>query len=219
MPRLQHGPLVIPDPGIEQTFRRRRRGGNVNRPTQIPQTPIENMGDANPPPPPENTLHVADDKNRKIRDYATPGFNQLLSGIAPPNMTATHFELKPVMFEMIQTMGQFGGLPYEDPHSHLKSFLEIADAFSLNGVPEEALRLKLFPFTLRDRAKAWLNSQAPNSITTWKDLAEKFLQKYFPPTRNVKLRNDILLFRQETFHIASNWKPFTMVSPMLPKSS
>ena len=56
----------------------------------------------------------------KIEDYATPEFDRLNSGILRPNITTIQFELKPVMFKTIQEMGQFGGLPSEDPHSHLK---------------------------------------------------------------------------------------------------
>ncbi|KAI3734461.1 hypothetical protein L6452_13930 [Arctium lappa] len=183
MPRLQHGELIPLDPEIERTIRRRRRGrrGRGNR---QPNT----MGDVgggfnNPPPPPnvESTVKIADDKDRGIRDYATPEFAQLNSGILRPDITAANFELKPLMFQMIQTM----------------------------GVPQDALRLMLFTFSLRDRAKAWLNSQPPHSISTWADLAEKFLKKYFPPTRNVKLRNEILLFQQGDDEAVSDaWERF-----------
>ncbi|KAL5571470.1 hypothetical protein UlMin_021067 [Ulmus minor] len=66
----------------------------------------------------------------------------------------------------------------------------------INGVTYDILKLKLFPYSLRDRARAWLNSLPSDSITTWNDLAEKFLMKYFPPTKNAKLRNDITSFQQ-----------------------
>ncbi|XP_024962255.1 uncharacterized protein LOC112502535 [Cynara cardunculus var. scolymus] len=71
------------------------------------------MGDN--PPPQEAIVNIADDKNGGIRDYTTPEFGQLASGIGRPEMTATSFEPKPVMFQMIFAMGQFGGLSSEDP--------------------------------------------------------------------------------------------------------
>ena len=58
---------------------------------------------------------------------------------------------------MIQSSVQFYGLANEDPNAHITNFLEIYDAFKYNGVSDDAIRVRLFPFTLKDRAKAWLN--------------------------------------------------------------
>ncbi|KAL5547351.1 hypothetical protein UlMin_007038 [Ulmus minor] len=118
------------------------------------------------------------------------------TGIVRPEITANHFEFKPMMFQMLQTVGQFSGLPHEDPHLHLKQFLEVASNFKIPGVADDAFRLRLFPYSLKDRAKVWLNSLEPNSVTSWNGLAEKFLTKYFPPTKNARMRNDITSFRQ-----------------------
>ena len=70
----------------------------------------------------------------------------------------------------------------------------VSDAFKIAGATHDALRLRLFPYSLRDRARAWLNLLPSDSITTWNDLADKFLMKYFPPTKNTKLRNEITSF-------------------------
>ncbi|XP_024961929.1 uncharacterized protein LOC112502289 [Cynara cardunculus var. scolymus] len=153
-----------------------------------------------PTPPPlndaEKIIKLANSKDGGIMDYVIPVFDQLNSGIIRPEMEALHFELKPVMFNMLQTNGQFSGLPSEDSHSHLKSFMEITDTFPIPGVSNDALRLTLFPFSLRDRAKSWFNSLQPGFVDSWNSVAKKFLKKYFPPTRNAKSRNEICLFRQ-----------------------
>lgn len=65
---------------------------------------------------------------------------------------------------------QFGGLPNDDPNDHLVSFLDIFDTFKYNGVTDEAIRLRLFPFTLCDKTKSWMHSPPSGSITTWNDL-------------------------------------------------
>ncbi|XP_062075621.1 uncharacterized protein LOC133779716 [Humulus lupulus] len=100
------------------------------------------------------------------------------------------------MFQMLQTVGQFSGMPIEDPQLHLHLFIEVSNSFKLPGVTEDALRLKLFPYSLRERARAWLNSLPSDSVSTWQELAERFLMKYFPPTKNAKLRNEITSFQQ-----------------------
>ena len=113
------------------------------------------------------------------------------------------------MFQMLQTAGQFNGLSSEDLHLHLKLFLEVSDAFKIVGASQKAMRLRLFPFSLRDRARAWLNYLPPDSITTWNDLAGKLLVKYFPPTKNAKLRNEITFFHQlEDESLCDAWERF-----------
>ncbi|XP_062080935.1 uncharacterized protein LOC133785737 [Humulus lupulus] len=82
---------------------------------------IEGVGDAHNI---ANAIALADDRERAIREYDAPMFNELNPSIVRPEIHAAQFELKPVMFQMLQTVGEFSGLPTEDPHLHLRSFLE-----------------------------------------------------------------------------------------------
>ena len=71
----------------------------------------------------------------------------------------------------------------------------LISTFKYNGLSNNAIRLRHFPFTLKDMAKAWLNSQPPTSITTWDLLAKAFLAKYFPPVKITKIIKDITTFQ------------------------
>ena len=82
-----------------------------------------------------------------------------------------------------------------NPHLDLKLLLKVSDAFKIAGASLDELKLKLFPYSLKDLARTWLNYLPPYSITTWNDLAE-ILMKYFVPTKKAKLRNDIIFFHQ-----------------------
>ncbi|KAA3477810.1 hypothetical protein EPI10_011671 [Gossypium australe] len=53
-----------------------------------------------------------------------PLFSELNPGILRTKIEAPQFELKPVMFQMLQTMGQFSGMLTEDPLLHLRLFME-----------------------------------------------------------------------------------------------
>ena len=77
----------------------------------------------------------------------------------------------------------FHGLPSENLNMHLTNFIKVCDTIKYNGVNEEALRMRLFPLSLGDRFKHWLTSQPPNSITSWNDLVQKFLKKFFLPAK------------------------------------
>ncbi|KAK9045938.1 hypothetical protein V6N11_051841 [Hibiscus sabdariffa] len=100
------------------------------------------------------------------------------------------------MFNMLNSIGQFGGSPREDSRQHIHPFLEVCDSFQQQGVHEDILKLKLFPYSLRDRARAWLNGVPAGSMESWADLCRSFLMRYNPPNMHTQLRNDIASFRQ-----------------------
>ncbi|KAK5774946.1 hypothetical protein PVK06_042809 [Gossypium arboreum] len=129
-------------------------------------------------------------------NYAKPSLIGTESNIVRPAIVVNTFELKPNTIQMIQQFGQFDGLQDEDPNAHLANFLELCDTFKINGISDDAIRLRLFPFSLRNKAKQWLNPLPRGSITTWEQMTEKFLLKYFLPVKTAKLRNDISSFVQ-----------------------
>lgn len=49
------------------------------------------------------------------------------------------FQMKPIMLQMIQAVGQFKGSPGEDPHAHLKSFMKICNTFVIPVITPEAI--------------------------------------------------------------------------------
>ena len=75
--------------------------------------------------------------------------------------------------------------------------MQYADTIKANGVSQDAIRLCLFPFSLRDRAWAWLQSLPSNSVTTWEELKNIFLSRYFPPSKTAMLRAQINGFRKK----------------------
>ena len=74
---------------------------------------------------------------------------------------------------------------------------------------DDAIRLRLFPFSLKDKAKHWLILEPSDSITSWDDLSNKFMARFFPPSKAAKLRINISSFYQyegESFYEA--WERF-----------
>jgi hypothetical protein len=69
---------------------------------------------------------------------------------------------------------------------------------NIHGLTPKHIRLILFPFSLKDNAKLWLNSLAGGSINNWEELATKFFKKkFFPAQRTRQLRREIQTFQQK----------------------
>ncbi|KAF7801222.1 uncharacterized protein G2W53_044502 [Senna tora] len=120
---------------------------------------------------------MAEQNNRNVSDYATPKLDGLQHSIRRSSIQANNFEIKPATIQLLQANGQFGGSPIEDPNNHILNFLEICDTFKHNGVSDDAIRLRLFPFSLRDKAKVWLQSLPEGLYEAWERFKE-LLRKY-----------------------------------------
>ena len=90
----------------------------------------------------------------------------------------------------------FHGLPNEDLYAHLAIYIEIYNIVKIAGVPEDAIRLNLFSFSLVGEAKRWLHSFKGNSLKTWEEIVEKFLKNYFPKSKTAKGKATISSFHQ-----------------------
>ncbi|RVW20220.1 hypothetical protein CK203_112028 [Vitis vinifera] len=77
---------------------------------------------------------------------------------------------------IVPLLPTFHGMESENPYSHIKEFEEVCNTFREGGASIDLMRLKLFPFTLKDKAKIWLNSLRPRSIRNWVDLQAEYME-------------------------------------------
>ncbi|KAG7529700.1 Retrotransposon gag domain [Arabidopsis suecica] len=111
-------------------------------------------------------------------------------GIVPPPVQKNNFEIKSGLISMIQG-NKFHGLPMENPPDHLDSFDRLCGLTKINGVTKDMFKLRLFPFSLGDKAHHWEKNLSPDSINSWDDCKKAFLAKFFSNARTAKLRNEI----------------------------
>nr|GEW35134.1 hypothetical protein [Tanacetum cinerariifolium] len=79
---------------------------------------------------------------------------------------------------------------------------ELLQAPMEGDVPNDAIKLMLFSYSLEGAARIWYEKEPPNSILTWDDLVNKFVNQNFPPSKTTHLKNEISRFTQrfeETF--------------------
>ena len=117
----------------------------------------------------------------------------------PPRMSAPSCIVPPTKQLVIQPhivplLPTFHGMESENLFSYIKEFEEVCNTFQEGGASIDLVRLKLFPFALKDKAKIWLNYLRPRSIRTWTDLQAEFLKKFFPTHRTNGLKRQNLNF-------------------------
>ena len=106
---------------------------------------------------------------KTLKELFSPISNNPPSCIILPETTASHFELKP---HIINLLPNFHGMEKEDPYMHVKDFLDICSTFKFQNFTDYSVHLRLFPFSLKDKAKAWLNSLPAGVITSWDTLTQ-----------------------------------------------
>ncbi|KAJ3688417.1 hypothetical protein LUZ61_017581 [Rhynchospora tenuis] len=136
-------------------------------------------------------------RNRPLRTIAAPAATHVGLGVAPPNPgRARDIAFNPSLIALIQ-QNMFGGDPFEDANQHLTEFLQNCTTLNYDQVPDDTIRLTLFPFTLRNRAKAWLGGFKTTPFETWDALAKAFLDKFYPREKTVQIVRQINTFKQE----------------------
>ncbi|GJZ99084.1 reverse transcriptase domain-containing protein [Tanacetum coccineum] len=72
-------------------------------------------------------------------------------------INADHFEIKTNLFQLVQA-NPFYGCESENPHAHINSFKMITSTLRFRNVPNDVIKLKMFPYSLEGAAKtceAW----------------------------------------------------------------
>ena len=118
---------------------------------------------------------MAEDRPSRVtlEDYSTP---QFFTSIAQLDVQAANISYPHSLIQLIQSK-RFHGLPSEDLYAHLATYIQICNTVKIAGVPEDVVRLNLFSFSLADEAKSWLHSFKGNSLRTWEEVIENFLNK------------------------------------------
>ncbi|CAH9067015.1 unnamed protein product [Cuscuta epithymum] len=134
-------------------------------------------------------------ETRTLRELTAPNLNQQPLCITFPTLdTGVTFELKSGLIHLLPS---FHGLRGEDPNKHLSEFHIVCTSMCPNGVSEEQIKLRAFPFSLKDTAKDWLFYLPSGSITTWPQMKKAFLDRYYPASISSSLKKQISNIEQK----------------------
>ncbi|KAK8681373.1 hypothetical protein V6N13_053777 [Hibiscus sabdariffa] len=203
--RKNPGELVDLEPEIEALARRthgqnlrekrkkqREQADSEDTTSTTNEESIDSTQHSTDPTPITEATHttMADQTIRQLA--AAPAVQQPLCITFPQGDTP--FQLKTGLIHLLPT---FHGIPSESPHKHLAEFHLVCSSMKPQGVSEDQIKLRAFPFSLSGIAKEWLFYLPPNSITTWTDLNGKFLDRFFPAAKASEIRRSILGIKQK----------------------
>lgn len=146
-----------------------------------------------------NNNNQEHDQLRTLRHHMNPIRTSAPSCLVfPPD--ASNFNFKP---QIIQLLPNFHGLDSENSYLHLREFEEVCNTYNDQICSMDTVRLKLFPFSLKDKAKTWLQNLRSTSIRSWEEMQQQFLKKIFLSHRTNSFKRQITTFSKkqgETFY-------------------
>nr|GEW18933.1 reverse transcriptase domain-containing protein [Tanacetum cinerariifolium] len=153
----------------------------------------------------EEVVPMADRTMEELLQAPTEGYGE---AIVISKILAENFEIKTNLLQLVQT-NKFHGFERDIPHTHISNFKRMTSTLKYRDVSNDAIKLMLFPYSLEGAARIWYEKEPPNSILTWNDLVNKFVNQFFPPSKSTHLKKEISRFTQrfkETFGEA--WERF-----------
>nr|GEX22385.1 reverse transcriptase domain-containing protein [Tanacetum cinerariifolium] len=158
-------------------------------------------------------IPMADRTMEELLHAPTEGYGE---AIVILEILAENFGIKMNLLKLVQA-NKFHGCENDIPHTHISNFKRMTATLKYMDVPNDAIKLMLFPYSLEDIARIWYEKKPPNSILTWSDLVNKFVNQFFLHSKTTQLKNEISRFTQrfeETFSEAwDRFKEFLRACP------
>nr|GEX52255.1 DNA-directed DNA polymerase [Tanacetum cinerariifolium] len=130
---------------------------------------------------------MADRTMEELPQAPTEGYGE---AIVIPEILAENFEIKMNLLQLVQA-NKFHVFERDNPHTHISNFKRMTATLKYRDVSNDAIKLMLFPYSLEGAARIWYKKEPPNSILTWDDLINKFVNQFFPPSKTTHLKNEI----------------------------
>ena len=90
--------------------------------------------------------------NTKLCDFSNTNNNDFISTPIAPLTDAESCEINTALLNLVMK-DPFSDLPSEDAATHLNKFIDLCDIQKKKDVDNDIVKLRLFPFSLRDRSK------------------------------------------------------------------
>jgi hypothetical protein len=131
-----------------------------------------------------------------IYSFSAPEGKYLEPTTSSHLIEAQGYEIHPDLISLVRELNFAGGLD-ENPYKHLQDFEEICTTLMISGMNHETLKWKAFPFSLTGWAKQWYKLHVSSCHGSWVILKDQFCFAFFPLSKIINLRNEVLNFAQK----------------------
>jgi hypothetical protein len=71
----------------------------------------------------------------------------------------------------------------EDPNLHHQAFIQLCQSFNMDGMTQDQIRARLFPFSLLGKALQRFYTQLAKRVQNWDTLMRAFMKEYYTPVK------------------------------------
>nr|GEU49044.1 reverse transcriptase domain-containing protein [Tanacetum cinerariifolium] len=95
--------------------------------------------------------------NRTMEELLQAPTEGYVDTIVIPEINADHFEIKTILLQLVQA-NPYHDFERENPHTHINNFKRITSTLKFRDVPNDVIKLMMFPYSLEGTARVWENS-------------------------------------------------------------
>nr|GEZ17199.1 reverse transcriptase domain-containing protein [Tanacetum cinerariifolium] len=95
-----------------------------------------------------------------------------VEAIVISKILAEKFEIKTNLLQLVQT-NKFHGFEWDNPHTHISNFKRMTSTLKYKDVPNDAIKLMLFSYSLEGAARIWVNTNSRESSSKTDDRIDK----------------------------------------------
>ncbi|GJR20281.1 hypothetical protein Tco_0968808 [Tanacetum coccineum] len=144
---------------------------------------------------------MADNRTmEELLQAPTEGYGE---AIVIPEINADHFEIKTNLLQLVQA-NPFHGFERENPHTHINNFKRITSTLKFRDVPNDVIKLMMFPYSLEGAARVW-------DIRFYYPSPKKAVERETEETMDKEKTN----FQRSTAHIQTPVNPIPIPEPDL----
>nr|GEZ93287.1 reverse transcriptase domain-containing protein [Tanacetum cinerariifolium] len=111
-------------------------------------------------------VSMADRTMEELLQAPTEGYGE---AIVILEILAKIFKIKTNFLPLVYA-NKFHDFEKDNPHTHISNFKRMTATLKYRDVPNDVIKLMLFPYSLEGAARIWYEKEPPNSILTWDDL-------------------------------------------------